>query len=143
MKIGGVMRVRLVTADPHETAGEAIRRMVEARIGSIVVCEENEPVGIFTERDVLRLAGQGVDFDGTALREVMTTGLVTIDADDQILDAAKLMAERRLRHLPVVEGGYLAGIVSMRDVLGFLAERLFVEHDEVARETAAALLERR
>src|SRR5262249_7653977 len=107
MQIGGVMRVRLITAEPDETAAEAIRRMLEAGVGSVVVCEDHVPVGIFTERDVLKLAGDGADFEAAVLRDVMTRNPLTISADDGILQAAQLMGERRLRHLPVVEGGNL------------------------------------
>jgi CBS domain-containing protein len=142
MQIGGVMRVRLVTAGPDDSAGEAIRRMLEENIGSIVVCEENVPVGIFTERDVLRLAGEGADFDATPVSQVMTPRPLTIGAGDNILDAAQLMAARKLRHLPVVEDGNLVGMVSMRDVFGYLAERLFSAQDEAAHDTARALLDR-
>jgi CBS domain-containing protein len=136
------MRVKLVTARPDESAGEAIRRMLESNIGSIVVCEENVPVGIFTERDVLRLAGEGADFDQTPVGRVMTPRPLTISGGDNILDAAQLMAARKLRHLPVVEDGNLIGIVSMRDVFGYLAERLFSAQDEAAHDTARALLDR-
>jgi CBS domain-containing protein len=137
------MRVKLVTAKPDEPAAEAIRRMLEANIGSVVVCEENVPVGIFTERDVLRLAGEGADFETTPIRKAMTPRPLTINAGDGILDAAQLMASRKLRHLPVVEDGNLVGIVSMRDVFGYLAERLFAgDRDQVAHETTRALLDR-
>jgi len=142
MQIGGVMRVRLVTAEPDETAAGAIRRMLETNVGSIVVCEGTVPVGIFTERDVLRLAGAGADFEATVLRDTMTPNPLTITAEDGILEAAQLMGARKLRHLPVVEGGNLVGIVSISDVLGFLAERLWNDHDETAHATAQALLDR-
>jgi CBS domain-containing protein len=140
MQIGGVMRTQLVTARPDQTAAEAIRTMLDAGVGSVVVCEGPEPVGIFTERDVLRLAGNGAAFGTTLLRDVMTPNPLTASADDGILAAAQLMGERNLRHLPVVEGGNLVGIVSIRDVLGFLAERLWAEKDEAAHDTARALL---
>jgi CBS domain-containing protein len=140
MQIGGVMRVKLVTATPDESAGEAIRRMLESNIGSIVVCEENVPVGIFTERDVLKLAGAGASFGTSLLRDVMTPNPLTVTPDVGILDAAQMMGARNLRHLPVVEGGNLVGIVSIKDVLGFLAERLWSEKDAVAHDTARALL---
>jgi CBS domain-containing protein len=140
MQIGGVMRVRLVTATPDQTAAEAIRAMLDAGVGSVVVTEDNAPVGIFTERDVLKLAGTGVTFGSIVLRDVMTPNPLTITTEDGILAAAQLMGERNLRHLPVVEGGNLVGIVSIRDVLGFLAERLWAERDEAAHETARTLL---
>jgi CBS domain-containing protein len=142
MQIGGVMRVQLVTARPDQTASEAIRTMLEAGVGSVVVVDGAEPVGIFTERDVLRLAGAGASFGTTLLRDVMTRSPLTVTPDVGILDAAQLMGERNLRHLPVVEGGNLVGIVSIRDVLGFLAERLWSERDEAAHDTARALLDR-
>jgi len=140
MHVGTVMRVRLVTARPDESAAEAIRRMLDAGVGSVVVVDDNEPVGIFTERDVLRLAGDGVDFETVRLRTAMTRNPLTVAADVAILEAAQLMGERRLRHLPVVQDGMLVGMVSMRDVLAFLAERLYAERDETAAETARALL---
>jgi CBS domain-containing protein len=140
MQIGGVMRVRLVTARPDQTAAEAIRAMRDAGVGSVVVCDGPEPVGIFTERDVLKLAGAGASFGTSLLRDVMTPNPLTVTPDVGILDAAQMMGERNLRHLPVVEGGNLAGIVSIKDVLGFLAERLWSEKDAVAHDTARALL---
>jgi CBS domain-containing protein len=142
MQIGGVMRVKLVTAGPEQTTAEAIRLMLDARVGSVLVVDGLEPVGIFTERDVLKLAGTGAAFETVLLRDVMTANLVTVTSEDNILAAAQLMGERNLRHLPVVEGGNLIGIVSIKDVLGFLAERLWSERDEAAHETARALLDR-
>jgi len=136
------MRVKLVTAKPEEPAAEAIRRMLESNIGSVVVCEDNQPVGIFTERDVLRLAGEGADFETTPVSKAMTARPLTINAGDTIIDAAQLMASRKLRHLPVVEDGNLVGMVSMRDVFGYLAERAFSEHDETAHATTRQLLDR-
>ena len=140
MHIGGVMRVRLVTARPDQTAAEAIRAMLDAGVGSVVGCEGPEPVGIFTERDVLKLAGAGASFGTSLLRDVMTPNPLTVTPDVGILDAAQMMGDRNLRHLPVVEGGNLVGIVSIKDVLGFLAERLWSEKDAVAHDTARALL---
>jgi CBS domain-containing protein len=142
MQIGGVMRTQLVTSRPDQTASEAIRTMLEAGVGSVVVADGPELVGIFTERDVLRLAGANASFGTTLLRDVMTAAPLTVTPDVGILDAAQLMGERNLRHLPVVEGGNLVGIVSIRDVLGFLAERLWSERDEAAHDTARALLDR-
>jgi len=136
MHIGGVMRVKLVTATPDQTAADAIRLMLDAKVGSVVIVDGSVPVGIFTERDVLKLAGANSAFGTAFLRDVMTPAPLTITADDGILDAAALMGERNLRHLPVVEGGNLVGIVSIKDVLSFLAERL----DAASRDTALALL---
>jgi CBS domain-containing protein len=143
MHIGGVMRTKLVTARPDESAADAIRRMLQSGIGSVIVIEEHVPIGMFTERDVLRLAGEGTDFEAVPVRRAMTARPLTIGVGDDILEASKMMAARRLRHLPVVEDGNLVGIVSMRDVLAYLAERLYSgDQDEAAHDTARALLDR-
>jgi CBS domain-containing protein len=143
MHIGGVMRTKLVTARPDETAADAIRRMLQSGIGSVIVIEDNAPIGMFTERDVLKLAGEGIDFESIPVRRAMTPRPLTIAADDDILAASQMMAERKLRHLPVTEDGNLVGIVSMRDVLAYLAERLYSgDKDDAAHDTTRALLDR-
>jgi len=143
MHIGGVMRTKLVTARPDESAADAIRRMLSSGIGSVIVIDENAPVGMFTERDVLRLAGEGTDFETIPVRRAMTPRPLTIAAGDDILEASQMMAERKLRHLPVTEDGNLVGIVSMRDVLAYLAERLYSgDKDDAAHSTTRALLDR-
>jgi CBS domain-containing protein len=138
-----VMNLRLVSIGPEATAREAARRMVEADVGSIAVCNGARLSGIFTERDVLRLAAEGTNLDEIPVGDVMTTDLVTVSGEDDIVAAARLMGERKIRHLPVVEGENLLGIVGIRDVLGSLAERLWSMHDEQARETVHELLARR
>ena len=142
MLVGGAMKVRLITAEPDETVAQAVQRMLEGGIGSIVVCDGPRLVGIFTERDVLKLAGQERVLATLPLREAMTPKPLTVTAEDGILDAARLMGERGIRHLPVVEGENLVGILSIRDVLGFLLERAWRMHDDEARDTAQALLSR-
>ena len=72
----------------------------------------------------------------------MTPRPVTVSADDDILSAARLMGERRVRHLPVVQDGQVLGVVGIRDVMGSLVERVWREHDGAARETARKLLRR-
>jgi len=76
---------------------------------------------------------------------IADTGTATPDAslDDDILAAARLMGERRIRHLPVVQGENLLGVVGIRDVLGALAEQLWRNRDEAARQTVHELLSRR
>jgi CBS domain-containing protein len=137
-----VMNLRLVSVAPEASVGQAIARMLEENVGSVAVCDGPRLVGIFTERDVLRLAGDGALLDTTPVGDVMTTDIVTVSADDDILSAARLMGERRIRHLPVVQGENLLGLVGIRDVLGALTERLWQAHDEEARGTVHELLQR-
>ena len=142
MAVIDVASLRLVTVRPEDTVQAAIARMVDEDVGSVAVCEGARLVGIFTERDVLRLASRGVQFSDVSVREVMTTRLVTVHADDGIVAVAHLMGEQRIRHVPVLEGENLLGIVGIRDVLGVLAERLWAARDEEARETVRELLAR-
>ncbi|MBA3366024.1 MAG: CBS domain-containing protein [Actinobacteria bacterium] len=142
MPIADAMTVRLVTVEPDETVQVAIARMLEENVGSVAVCEGPRLVGIFTERDVLRLAGEGSRFGDAKVGDVMTGRPVTVSPDVDILDGARLMGERKIRHLPVVEGDNLLGIVGIRDVLGALVERLWQAQDSDARETARELLKR-
>jgi CBS domain-containing protein len=133
------MSVQLVTVTPDDTVSEAIARMNERGVGSVVVCDGPRLAGIFTERDVLRLA-DGEGFAARRVGDVMTQRVLTIGADDDVLAAARLMSERRVRHLPVVEGENVIGIFGIRDALRLIVERLFSEHDPQARETARELL---
>jgi CBS domain-containing protein len=142
VSIGGAMSTRVVSVKPEETVEVAIARMLEENVGAIVVCEGPRLVGIFTERDVLRLAGLGRDFHELRIGDVMTRSLVTVTPDVGIADAARLMGERKIRHLPVVEGENLHGIVGMRDVMGALIDRVWTRQDEAARDTARELLQR-
>jgi CBS domain-containing protein len=138
-----VMNLHVVSVGPTDTVREAIARMLAANVGAVAVCDGARLVGIFTERDVLRLAGEEAVFGETRVGDVMTKAPLTVSGDADILDAARLMGERRIRHLPVVEGENLLGVVGIRDVLGALAERLWRTHDERARETVHELLTRR
>ena len=140
-RIADVMSFRLVAVRPDELVQVAIARMLEENVGSVAVCEENRLVGMFTERDVLRLAGQdGGGFGDTKVAEVMTRTLVTAAPDDDVVAAAQMMSERRIRHLPVVQGDNVLGLIGIRDVLRVLVETVWRERDEGARETARDLL---
>lgn len=136
------MSVRVVSVEPDATVQEAIARMMEKDIGSVAVCEGPRLVGLFTERDVLRLAAERADFRELRVADVMTTRPVTAAPDVLLVDAARLMGERRIRHLPVVERDNLLGMIGIRDVLMALVERVWSEHDAGARETARGLLRR-
>jgi CBS domain-containing protein len=141
--IADVMTTRLVQAAPAESVREAVRRMSEAGVGSVAVCEGSRLVGILTERDLLGLVARGADLDAVLVRDAMTENVVTASAADDVLGAARLMGERHIRHLPVVEGDNLLGIVGIRDVVGALAEALWRGDDQAVHDTALGLLARR
>jgi CBS domain-containing protein len=139
MAIGDVMRTRVVTVGTDDSVRLAVLRMLEEGVGSVAVCEGGRLIGIFTERDVLGLAGEGTDLDAVRVGDVMTREPLTVDAGVAVLDAARLMGERKIRHLPVVEGDHLLGMVGIRDILGSLVERLWQTRDSAAHDTARSL----
>ena len=142
MAVADVMAFRVVKVSPEDPVRVAIARMLEENVGSVAVCDDQRLVGIFTERDVLRLTSEGPDFDEVRVGDVMTTQLVTLSPNDDILDAARLMGEKKIRHLPVLEGENLLGMVGIREVVRVLLERLWRTHDPEARERARELLDR-
>jgi CBS domain-containing protein len=141
-RIADVMNLRLVSVGPEETVQVAIARMLEENVGSVAVCDAGRLVGIFTERDVMRLAGQEGGLVDANIADVMTTAVITVTPEDDLLAAAQLMAQKQIRHLPVVQDGNVLGLVGIRDVLRVLVEQLWREHDETAHETARGLLRR-
>ena len=141
-RIADVMSLRVLTVTPDVTVQLAIARMLEENVGSVAVCEGDQLVGIFTERDVLRLAGENSELQELRVGDVMTRRVLTVSPDDDILAAGALMAERRIRHLPVVQDGMVMGIVGLRDVTRSLLELVWRDHDGAARETARQLLKR-
>jgi CBS domain-containing protein len=141
-RIADVMSLRVVSVRPEETVELAVARMLEENVGGVVVCDGDELVGIFTERDVLRLAGSGDRFRELRLDDVMTRTVLTTSPDDEVVEAARLMGERRIRHLPVVQDGKVLGLIGIREVLGCLVEVLWREQDPAARATVRELLGR-
>jgi CBS domain-containing protein len=140
--VSGVMSTRVVSVEPDATVAEAIARMMDSHVGAVAVCEGARLVGIFTERDVLRLAAEGGEFRDLKVEDVMTRQPVVAAPELRIVEAAQIMGERRIRHLPVVEGENLLGMIGIRDVLRTLVERVWADHDPAARETAGQLLQR-
>ena len=106
----------VITIDPDATVFATIGRMVEHNVGAVLVTDRGEVLGIFTERDYLRrIALEGRTSRETRVSEVMTTDLVTVDPDAEIDECLALMSARKIRHLPVLRDGRLAGIVSIGD----------------------------
>ena len=122
----------LVTAAPDATVFEAIGRMVEANVGSILVLDGDALAGIFTERDYLRrIALEGRTSRETALRDVMTTDLVTVEPTTSVDHCLGLMTQRKIRHLPVVRDGELAGVVSIGDLVRARLEEAVSEAEDL------------
>jgi CBS domain-containing protein len=102
---------------PLATVIDAVNTMNDHHVGSVLVCEGGDPVGVFSERDVLvRVVAAQRDPRQTLVRDVMTTRLYTAAPDDTLLEVMRLMTDRRCRHVPVMEGESLIGLVSIGDL---------------------------
>ncbi|MCX7694506.1 MAG: CBS domain-containing protein [Caloramator sp.] len=117
MKVKDIMTREVVTVTPTTPVTEVASLMKSYNIGSVPVCEGNRVVGIITDRDiVLRDVAYGKNPSEVLARDVMTVGLTTINSDKDIHDAARLMAEKQIRRLPVVEDGRLVGMLALGDI---------------------------
>jgi CBS domain-containing protein len=112
-----------VTADTR--VDDAVRLLAQRRIGAVPVIDGDIVVGVFSERDVIYcLATDGAAALDRTVGEVMTAPAVTVAPGDAALAALSLMTRRRLRHLPVIEGGRMIGLVSIGDVVKYRIERI-------------------
>jgi len=113
-----VMLRDVITAKPKTSLKVAIKTLHKKHIGSLLITDSNQKcIGIFTERDVIRIVAQGVSL-ATPIEEVMTSNVVTIGEDSSLEEARRLIVERAVRHLPVVNSqGELVGLLSVRKLL--------------------------
>lgn len=110
----------LVSATPDMTVRAVVTLLAERRIGALPIMQQDEVVGVFSERDVLYcLARDGADVLDRPVSEVMTAPPITVAPDTSILAALSLMTRRRIRHLPVVAGNAVVGFVSIGDLVKF------------------------
>ncbi len=122
--IGSLSQYKLVIKLPSDaTVLTAAKLMSEHNIGAIMVVDQDDLVGIFSERDLVkRVAAKGLAPEKTQLREVMTTNPVTLSHGDNLQQAMDLMRQHRFRHLPIKEDGKITGMVSLRDLFGAIYE---------------------
>lgn len=106
---------------PEATVFEAIKMMAEKNIGSVLVMSGNRLVGLFTERDYTRkVALHGKSSKETLVAEIIPREVVTVTSDDSVEDCMRLMTEKRVRHLPVVESTKVVGIISIGDLVNWI-----------------------
>ena len=106
------------TVDPGETVYAAIQMMADKDVGALVVVDDDKPVGIFTERDYARkVMLENRQSKTTPVGDVMSSRIVCASPDQTIEECMALMTEKRVRHLPVLADGKLAGIVSIGDLV--------------------------
>jgi CBS domain-containing protein len=132
MKLSDILRIKgnsVLTIGPRATLADVVSTMVEHNCGSLVVCDGDALVGIITERDILRAcASQARSLREIPVEERMTREVITGLASDPISGVMGLMTERRIRHLPVLVEGKLAGLVSIGDIVKAEHSTLSVEN---------------
>jgi CBS domain-containing protein len=119
IKVEEVMRTHVVTAKPEETALTAARRMKERDVGSVIVVEDNKPIGIVTREDItIKVAAENKLASDVLVKDIMNQPVVTCKKDDDIIDVAHVMNKYGYERLPVVdENNQLVGIISIREIL--------------------------
>lgn len=132
-KPGGVIAVT-----PEDAVLEAIKRMAEHRIGAVLVMRGDELVGIASERDYARkVILQGRSSKDTPVSAIMTSPVVTVSPNDTVNACMELVTERRIRHLPVVKGGRVIGVISIGDLVKAVIDDQRLEIDQLQRYIAS------
>jgi CBS domain-containing protein len=132
MKIRHILHQKgaeVLTVEPGGTVAEAVRLLVHHDIGSLVVMQGDEILGILTERDVLRLMDRDPEALATiSISEVMTERLIVGTLEDDVTYAMEVMTRNRIRHLPVVQGEALEGLISIGDIVNALRTSVEAEN---------------
>jgi CBS domain-containing protein len=142
MTIASILRSKgaeVVSVRPTQTLGEVAHILVRHRIGAVLVREgEEQPVGILSERDIVRVfASEDGLTDGITAADAMTRILHTVTPETPITQALELMTDRRVRHLPVLRDGQLAGMISIGDLVKARIEAAVNEVDALRDYVAA------
>lgn len=116
--LADVMRTEVIEVAPEDTLGEVAERMSAVNVGAVVVKDYGRLIGILTERDMLRAMAARVHTSDARVRLWMTENPVTAPVDMTLEDAAQVMLDHGFRHLPVLDGDEILGVVSLRRVLG-------------------------
>lgn len=117
MKVKDIMTKSVVSLNSNDTVKRAASIMSEHDIGSVPVCESNNVIGIITDRDItLRCVAEGKDCTSQVVREIMSSNPAIGTPDMDIQDASRIMSERQIRRLPIVENKNLVGVVSLGDI---------------------------
>lgn len=107
----------VIAIDGDSSVSNAIEKMVERNIGALVIMQDDEPVGIFTERDVLKCWKERHTYEGYAIKDVMSKNLIVAKIDEDLNYVMGIIIQKGIRHVPVVDAGKLVSVLSIRDVV--------------------------
>lgn len=143
LAVRDVMTRTVVTAPPHMTAAQAGKKMVENRVGSIIVVKDGKPVGIVTESDmVANVIFKNLKPSSVRLEQLMSKPLITTKSSDDVQEAVLLMTHKKIRRLPVIDGDALVGIITDADVIQVSSEINQIL-DDVIKMNRESVLDRR
>jgi len=126
LKVEAIMTKNLITVEPSATVIEAVEAMSRNEIGCLVVSQADQPMGIITERDVLkRVLLQGRDPTTTKVYEIMSAPLLVGDPEMDVQDAVKLMVTNKIKRLPISRQSQLIGLITLSDLARSIA---YLEH---------------
>ncbi len=143
LAVRDIMTRTVITATPDMTAAQAGKRMVEHKVGSIIVVRAGEPQGIVTESDmVAKVIFKNIKPSAIKLDQLMSRPLITTRSSDDVNDAVLKMAQKKIRRLPVIDGDKLVGIITDADVIQVSSE---INHilESLVRMNRESVLDRR
>lgn len=129
MHVAEIMKTPVRTTSPEATFAEIATILHDSRISSVIVMEGETLAGIVTERDLVNVVAEGLDPREVRIGDRMTRELDTVESRTDIAEAAEHMARLQIRHLPVVDRGTVAGIISIRDLTNWAVEELAGGHE--------------
>jgi CBS domain-containing protein len=147
MKVADIMTNASVSESPSDTLKDAATRMWQQQTGSLLVMDGDALLGIVTERDIMKAVAHDADVTATPISSIMSKDVLTVEPSTPLYQAARQMAARWIRHLPVVDAGKVVGVVSQRDLVGVLAaldhdpEGVELPVDQLVRERRLVRLE--
>ncbi len=143
MKVGHVMNTNVVSIDSEESVKDAASRMTQHGIGSLVVTEEDEPVGIITETDLLsRVLAMGRSPESTKVRTIMSKPLICGNSDMDLVEAAKLMISKGIKKLPITNVGRLIGMLTITDIIAVHPSMRELIEEELKGKTPRRFMKR-
>ena len=125
--VADVMTKSVISVDASMTINETAKMMEDAKVGAVIIMENNTPVGIVTDRDfAVKVAAHAYEIS-SPIKQIMSSSLLSINSDESVRNAADLMYERGVRKLPVISDDKVVGIITATDIVNLLA--VCVEED--------------
>ena len=118
-----VMNKSIISVDKDDAIRRAVKKMIHGGIGAVIVTEKDKPVGILTERDILKfIANEKMDLDNSKVENIMSAPLISVDSSSSLEEAAGVMLTNNIRRLIIKEKDEYVGIISQRELQRFITE---------------------